>query len=120
MGIIMIRCPVTGRSISTGMECLDRENFSRAPVFFARTPCPHCRTVHEWFAGDAWVQRTVSIDDVRDGGAAANAPGNQLWWSNLLGSNRAALRTSRTLRQSAVAASLRVTVSRRGVPPMCG
>ena len=54
MGIVMIRCPKTGREISTGMEA-DATSFSATPVFFARSYCPICRTEHEWFAKEAWV-----------------------------------------------------------------
>ena len=54
MGTVMIRCPKTGREISTGMEA-DATSFSATPVFFARSYCPICRTEHEWFAKEAWV-----------------------------------------------------------------
>jgi hypothetical protein len=54
VGVVMIRCPGTGRAISTGIEA-DRRSFSAAPVFFSRTLCPLCRIQHEWFARDAWV-----------------------------------------------------------------
>jgi len=54
VGVVMIICPETGYEISTGMET-DQSTFSHAPVFFARTYCPVCRTQHEWFAKDAWV-----------------------------------------------------------------
>jgi hypothetical protein len=53
----MIRCPQTGREISTGV-LTDEESFNTAPVFFARSYCPLCRTEHEWFAKDAWVRET--------------------------------------------------------------
>jgi hypothetical protein len=54
MGTVMVRCPMTGREIATGIVA-DRESFSSTPVFFARVYCPMCRTQHEWFAKDAWV-----------------------------------------------------------------
>jgi hypothetical protein len=54
MGVVMIKCPGTGRTIPTGMEA-DRERFRRSPVFFARTFCSICKTSHEWFAREAWV-----------------------------------------------------------------
>lgn len=54
MGLVMIKCPRTGRDISTGIVA-DRASFNAAPVFFARVHCPMCRTEHEWFAKDAWV-----------------------------------------------------------------
>jgi hypothetical protein len=55
MGTVMIRCPRTGREISTGIEA-ERDRYRCAPVFFARTFCPFCRTPHEWFATQAWVR----------------------------------------------------------------
>ena len=54
MGMVMIKCPASGRAIATGMEA-DREGFGRTPVFFARTFCAVCRSSHEWFAREAWV-----------------------------------------------------------------
>jgi hypothetical protein len=54
MGIVMIKCPQTGRAIPTGIET-DRERFRSSAVFFARTRCPICRADHAWFAREAWV-----------------------------------------------------------------
>jgi hypothetical protein len=51
MGIVMIKCPVTGREIWTGIKL-------GSPVFFAYTWCPICKTDHQWFAGDAWVSES--------------------------------------------------------------
>ena len=55
MGTLMIKCPETGRAISTGIEA-DRASFNRMPLFFGRTFCPMCRTQHEWFVKAAWVR----------------------------------------------------------------
>jgi hypothetical protein len=55
VGLVVIRCPQTGRAIPTGIEA-DRRAFAQAPVFFSRTFCPLCRTHHEWFAKEAWVR----------------------------------------------------------------
>jgi hypothetical protein len=54
MGMVMVKCPQTGRAIPTGIKT-DRESFRRSPVFFARTRCPICHTDHAWFAPEAWV-----------------------------------------------------------------
>jgi hypothetical protein len=54
VGVVMIKCPQTGRPIPTGMKA-DREKFRCSTVFFARTYCSICQTNHEWFAKDAWV-----------------------------------------------------------------
>jgi hypothetical protein len=54
MGTVMIRCPATGRDVSTGISA-DPTSFARSPVFFSRSYCPFCRARHEWFATDAWI-----------------------------------------------------------------
>jgi hypothetical protein len=58
MGTVMIKCPDSGRDISTGMIA-DRASFGAMPVFFSRVQCPVCNSVHEWFARDAWVCEAV-------------------------------------------------------------
>src|SRR5437764_1405297 len=44
MGIVMIRCPQTGRDIRTGMTA-DRNTFDATPVFFARAYCLRHETI---------------------------------------------------------------------------
>ena len=61
MGMIMIRCPKTGQAISTG-RFVDPAIFRSTPVFFSRTYCPLCRSLHEWFARDAWVSETSGFE----------------------------------------------------------
>jgi hypothetical protein len=61
MGMVMIRCPRTGRAMPTGIT-IDRESFRRRPVFYSRTHCPACRTDHTWFAQDAWVHEPRLVD----------------------------------------------------------
>lgn len=63
MGIVMIKCPQTGRPIPTGIKA-DRKSFRCSAVFVARTHCPICQTNHEWFAKEAWV-----YEPSMDGGA---------------------------------------------------
>ena len=54
MGMVMVKCPQSGRAIPTGIK-IDRESFGRSAVFFSRTHCPICNTYHDWFAREAWV-----------------------------------------------------------------
>ena len=54
MGMLMIRCPITGRPFFTG-RYIETATLWTTPVFFSRTYCPHCEATHEWFAKDAWV-----------------------------------------------------------------
>jgi hypothetical protein len=59
MGVVMIRCPATGRAVATGIE-MDLAKFRRTAVFFSRSYCPYCRTHHEWFAREAWIEEATS------------------------------------------------------------
>jgi hypothetical protein len=70
MGIVMVKCPQTGRPIPTGIRT-DRESFGRSPVFFGQTRCPICRVHHAWFAGDAWVHEPSARE--RRGSAGSSA-----------------------------------------------
>ena len=54
MGMVMVKCPQSGRAIPTGIK-IDRESFRRSTVFFSRTHCPICCIDHAWFAREAWV-----------------------------------------------------------------
>jgi len=58
MGMIMVKCPQSGRAIPTGIKS-DRETFLRSIVFFGNTLCPVCQANHNWFAGEAWVEEPI-------------------------------------------------------------
>ena len=69
MGTIMIRCPNTGRVISTGKDVASAAAFRSGAVFFSRTYCPHCRVTHEWFAQDAWIREPeIAVSDLQSNG----------------------------------------------------
>ena len=44
MGTVMIRCPKTGRAISTGIRA-DVATFHATPVFFSQVLCPQISIV---------------------------------------------------------------------------
>jgi len=52
VAIIMIRCPATGRAVSTGIEVVSTD---QVPVVTARLSCPACGRVHEWTKQAAWL-----------------------------------------------------------------
>lgn len=54
MGELMIRCPATGKPVSTGIH-MERAKFRSMPVFFSSSFCSSCGASHEWFARDAWM-----------------------------------------------------------------
>jgi len=52
MGVVVIKCPNTGRELSTGIQ-VDSSTFARMPNEVMETRCPHCRTKHSWRPRDA-------------------------------------------------------------------
>jgi hypothetical protein len=54
MGVVMIRCPRTGRAVSTEIET-ELSVFNRLPVVPARMCCPLCGEEHIWTASEAWL-----------------------------------------------------------------
>jgi hypothetical protein len=68
MGMVMVKCPQTGRAIPTGIKS-DRESFRRSSVFFGR--CPICHVDHAWFAQEAWVDETNAWARRRSAGSLA-------------------------------------------------
>ena len=62
MGVLLIRCPHTGRDLTTGIR-IDPQTFSRIPQVSAQTRCPHCRSVHFWFPREAKFVDSISHHD---------------------------------------------------------
>ena len=54
IGIVMIRCPTTGRSISTGVE-MHEATFAKLPDIRSVLPCPVCGQDHDWSVKDGWL-----------------------------------------------------------------
>jgi hypothetical protein len=54
MGELMIRCPKTGKPVTTGIH-MDRTRFRSMIVFFSSSYCQSCGTSHQWYARDAWM-----------------------------------------------------------------
>jgi len=52
MGMIMIRCPATGRGVATGIEVCATDQL---PVVTATTRCPACGRMHRWTKNEAWL-----------------------------------------------------------------
>jgi hypothetical protein len=47
MAMVMIRCPVTGQRVSTGIETVP-DSVNLIPPINARLVCPDCGGVHVW------------------------------------------------------------------------
>ncbi len=54
MSSVMIRCPNTGRAVSTAIET-EPGVFRRLPRINARMFCPACGQEHVWAVGSAWL-----------------------------------------------------------------
>ena len=52
VGVLLIKCPVTGREFSTGIET-DERSLELIPDTVAQSPCPHCGSDHAWSKFDA-------------------------------------------------------------------
>jgi hypothetical protein len=54
MSAVMIRCPVTGRAVSTAIET-EPSVFRKLPKVTARMHCPACGQDHAWTVSSAWL-----------------------------------------------------------------
>ncbi len=54
MTTITIRCPNTGRPVSTGIETVPAV-FRKLPKVSSRTLCPACGEEHVWSVASAWL-----------------------------------------------------------------
>jgi hypothetical protein len=52
---VMIRCPMTGRTISTGLAA-DPATWDTRPIDLNLVPCPECEQVHTWSKSDASLE----------------------------------------------------------------
>ncbi len=52
VGVLLIKCPVTGKEFSTGIET-DKRSLELIPDTVVQSPCPHCGHEHAWSKFDA-------------------------------------------------------------------
>ena len=52
--VVMVRCPATGRELSTGVE-MDAATFERLPDIRSLIKCPVCSSDHYWSTREAWL-----------------------------------------------------------------
>ncbi len=45
MGVLLIKCPNTGREFATGIQ-VDADTLSRVPQELTHTHCPYCKVEH--------------------------------------------------------------------------
>ena len=54
MSSVMIKCPTTGRSVSTAIET-EPNVFRKLPKMTAHMICPACGQEHLWITSSAWL-----------------------------------------------------------------
>lgn len=54
MSLVMIRCPTTGRVVSTAIEA-EPDDFRQLPNVAAKMRCPACGKDHVWMTSSAWL-----------------------------------------------------------------
>jgi hypothetical protein len=52
MGVLMLRCPMTGRGFAAGVET-DEATLKRMPEAISTARCPHSGQEHPWRPSDA-------------------------------------------------------------------
>src|SRR5262249_22291031 len=57
LGVLLIKCPVTGKEVSTGIET-DEHSLELMPDTVAQSACPHCGSDHAWSKFDARLSET--------------------------------------------------------------
>ena len=53
-GVVMVRCPTTGRELSTGIQ-MDAATFEQLPDIRSKITCPICKLDHIWSTVEAWL-----------------------------------------------------------------
>lgn len=53
VSVLMVRCPNTGRELSTGIE-MDAATFDQLPDIRSHLKCPACGLDHLWSVREAW------------------------------------------------------------------
>ncbi len=59
MSSVMIKCPSTGRTVSTAIETA-QSVFETLPEVPARMICPACGKEHVWMTSGAWLAEEIN------------------------------------------------------------
>jgi hypothetical protein len=62
MGVLVVKCYVTGREFSTGVHT-DARTFGRMKNEVMQSRCPHCMSEHSWRPLDAKLVDTFPSKD---------------------------------------------------------
>jgi endogenous inhibitor of DNA gyrase (YacG/DUF329 family) len=67
MGVLKVRCPETGREVSTGIE-IDPESFAALPDKLPGSNCPLCGLDHVWLKCDTRFVEEPNPSRLPEGG----------------------------------------------------
>jgi hypothetical protein len=62
---IMIRCPIYGRAVPTGLTT-EKIKFASLSDITIPFRCPDCLRIHKWEQKDAWVDEGAETDQQRE------------------------------------------------------
>jgi len=62
MGVLLIKCPRTSKTFSSGIQT-DAESLGMLPQVLTRSQCPHCAAVHSWWTSEAMLVDSVPPSD---------------------------------------------------------
>jgi hypothetical protein len=63
MGILVLKCPTTGRDFSTGIHT-DEDSFKKLPDTVTKATCPHCGQAHSWWTREARLSDKIEPSQV--------------------------------------------------------
>jgi hypothetical protein len=58
MGVLLFRCPRTGKTFSTGIQ-VDGSAVQELPQVLTSSACPHCGSEHHWWTREATVAEAI-------------------------------------------------------------
>jgi len=58
MAVLMLRCPMSDRNFSTGIE-IDPNGFKLMSDAIRIARCPYCQQEHSWRPYDAWMMESI-------------------------------------------------------------
>jgi predicted RNA-binding Zn-ribbon protein involved in translation (DUF1610 family) len=59
MGMLILKCPTTGREYSTGIH-VEPDSFEKLPDPVTKSHCPHCGLSHSWRTHEARLAERVA------------------------------------------------------------
>jgi hypothetical protein len=58
MGVLMLKCPTTGREFSTGIFA-EEDTFKKLPNTVTKAACPHCSHQHSWWTREMRLAKSA-------------------------------------------------------------